>query len=229
MLKLIPRWNGLSLIGKSKIIKLTMLAPFIGYLILFNNELANYFVLSTELIGVSSDAITTDKENISRLYYLYYGLITLGVSSILFSFCCPSVIKDHENEFNYINSEVKIFTTNRVALAHLEISKSLPSESEESKLLEKFVNNFNSSTDHANASFSGGMSSNFDFQGVVNEKKSNESKAYTDILNLYWDFKNTSGIALRSIILVMYILGFMLVLIPSINVFWKVIVLTLGS
>jgi len=228
-MKLIPRWNGLSLIGKSKIIKLTMLAPFIGYLILFNNELANYFVLSAELIGASSEVNIIDKENISRLYYLYYGLITLGVSSILFSIFCPAVIKDHENEFNYINSEVQIFTTNRVNLAYLEISQTLPLDSEEYKSFEKIVKKYNSSKDDAVASFKGGMSPEFDFQGVVNEKKSNESKAYTDMLNLYWDLKNTSGIALRLIILVMYILGFVLVLIPSINVFWKVLVLTLGS
>jgi len=229
MLKLVPKWDGLSLIGKSKLINLTVLAPFIGYLILFNKELASYFILSAELIGNTVENQSTEQDNFTRLYFLYYGLITLGISSILFSFLCPKVIKNHETEFNYINSELQILTTNRVALITNDISKIIPAGSDDKKSLDTFTLQFNSAYEHAMNSFKGNGPSDFDFQGAVNERKSLEYKAYSNILNLYWDFKNTSGVVIRMIILFMYFLGFILVLIPSIGVFWKVLQLNIGN
>jgi hypothetical protein len=229
MIRLFPDWNRLSLIGTSKVISLTIFVPFIGYLILFNNELVNYFVLSSELVGTPDTTSGLGNETILRLYFLYYGLIFLGLSSIIFSFLCPDVIKDHKTEFGYINDELKISTTERVAPIAREVKENLSPKSDGVKYLDSFTSSFNNAHDIAFKQFNTGLAKNIDFQGVMNEQKSIEAKAYTNILKLNWDYHNTSKIASRVLLSILYTVGFILVLIPSANVFWKVLVLNFST
>jgi hypothetical protein len=225
MIRLLPNWNGLSLIGNSKVISLTIFVPFIGYLILFNNELVSYFVLSSELVGTVNSSGSIGYETISRLYFLYYGLISLGISSIGFSFFCPVNVKDHKTEFGYINDELKILTPERVSSLVNEIKQNILPEGIEAISLERFIYEFNEAYDDALKNFKTGMDGNIDIQGIMNEQKSNEQKSYINILKLNWDYHNSSKLFTRIFLSFFYFIGFFLVLVPSVSIFWKVLVL----
>jgi hypothetical protein len=62
-----PTWSTLRTIGQSRVLSLTILVPFVGYLILFNEHVLSLLTLWPELFG-GADAI------VGRLYFIYFGL-----------------------------------------------------------------------------------------------------------------------------------------------------------
>ena len=77
----VPTWSSLNRLGRSKLVSLTVLVPFLGSLILFNQQLVDWVSLVPELAGSpgASRAVT-----LSRLAYAYFGLSFLGIASFLF-------------------------------------------------------------------------------------------------------------------------------------------------
>ena len=48
----IPNWSSLTLLGQSKLVKMTMLIPIFGYLILFNESVVSFVLTSFDLVGL---------------------------------------------------------------------------------------------------------------------------------------------------------------------------------
>ncbi|WP_442581662.1 hypothetical protein ACSBOB_06675 [Mesorhizobium sp. ASY16-5R] len=76
--------------------RLTILVPFIGSFLLFNEVTVRLLSLpSFTLKDFGMDApVQTFPKN---LYFTYFGLCSLGIGSILFSFFCPTEIADEIN------------------------------------------------------------------------------------------------------------------------------------
>jgi hypothetical protein len=94
-----PSWDRLRIIGNSRLIKLTIIMPLVGYLIIFNS-----YVVSA--LHLASDYFSSDIENsllgniageflASRLRLLYFGLFLMGIGSSLFSLFCPQKVKQY--------------------------------------------------------------------------------------------------------------------------------------
>jgi len=47
-----PKWDVLRGLGQSRVVSITIFAPFIGYLILFNQYVAQYLELSMAAVGI---------------------------------------------------------------------------------------------------------------------------------------------------------------------------------
>jgi hypothetical protein len=108
-----PKWDTLRLLGQSRIVSLTTLTPFIGYLIIFNHYLVEYLRLSSDILshfGGNTDATST---SMSRLVQLYIGLVLIGIASIFFKACCPRIISRHRDLYDYVESELKVINTDR--------------------------------------------------------------------------------------------------------------------
>ena len=105
-------WLSLSSIGKSRVVALTIVVPFIGYLILFNNYIFEYFMFAKEVVRASHPFGNFDsiQGNISlnNLYFLYFGLVLVGLSSSLFSIFCPNEIKQNRTVNDFIRSSEEI-------------------------------------------------------------------------------------------------------------------------
>lgn len=95
----LPTWEALRTLGQSRILALTALVPFIGYMIIFNSNIIHLIQISPDIINFnkSSNAISaqdTHSFTIVRLYITYFGLTLLGLASGLFKLFCPTDVKN---------------------------------------------------------------------------------------------------------------------------------------
>lgn len=100
------RWHTTARYYRSYIIKLTILSPAIGYLIVLNQELSEF----TRLISDSEDG----SEISLRLFSLFFGLTFIGISSGIFEIFCPIEIKNSATDREFVESESPIITPNRL-------------------------------------------------------------------------------------------------------------------
>lgn len=109
-------WSALTTIGQSYFVRLTIIMPFVGYAILFNSHIQEYFVVSRDHVsdiysGIVSDNVV-ERMSISRLNFLYFGLVFVGFASSLYALFSPREIKSHPLPADYINYTSPIATDN---------------------------------------------------------------------------------------------------------------------
>src|SRR3954452_15966758 len=98
-LNAVPNWSTLRTLGQSRLLALTALVPFLGSLILFNQQLVDFLLLSPSLVGkwtgvTDQNAVTVSRAfTLGRLQLTYFGLCFLGISSLR----CPAEIKRFSN------------------------------------------------------------------------------------------------------------------------------------
>ena len=78
--------------------------PFVGYLILFNDDVSK--VLNLRLLddGLVREG-SLDLLWHTKLYLIYFGLLFLGLGSFLYQLRCPRVIKKHIDWEDYVQSD----------------------------------------------------------------------------------------------------------------------------
>lgn len=89
------------------IARCSMAVPIVGYLILFNDSISQHIAFnslaSEQLLsfGISPGA---------RLKFLYFGLLALGASNIVYRIRRPYALKIGKNQFEYVETALKHFT-----------------------------------------------------------------------------------------------------------------------
>lgn len=203
-MKFNPTWDFLRVIGKSKIVGLTSLIPFIGYLLLFNDTIVQYISMSPTLIGSAADVSVS----ISRLYYIYFGLTFLGFSSIFYTFYCPKEIKEFSSEHEHSEKEINIMTSARLKSLYSKYEIAYSKNPQALADLKEHLDDYNSAYRRA---------------GTAEGGKENQNNAILDILRFHWSYVNNERLVVRILISVGYFFGFILLLIPSCMVFFSVI------
>ena len=99
-------WDILWQFGTSRLVRSTVAVPILGYLILFNAELIDYWRTTFD---VATDAVVH-----WRLYFLYFGFSSLAVGSLVFSVQCPDVVKEHGAAYNFVQREGPIMHEGRL-------------------------------------------------------------------------------------------------------------------
>ncbi len=98
------RWSVLGSVGSSNVARVTVLAPFIGYLIIYNQWVSQYFTLSAPLndamLGSSIDFF--DAIYLRRLDLLYFGLVLLGTGVGFFGFLAPASVKNERDMAKFV-------------------------------------------------------------------------------------------------------------------------------
>lgn len=107
-------WSALSSIGNSKIARLTILMPIIGYLLIFNSTILGYLEvsLSDGDMPVSNDWLTYLYSK--NMKFLYFGLLVFGLGVALYNIVVPIQIKKYPSVEDYISAMEKIKTKNLV-------------------------------------------------------------------------------------------------------------------
>lgn len=77
----------------------TIAVPIIGYMILLSERLQEFLKLTID----SSLEVTS-----TRLYFLYFGLSSLAIATIIFNIRCPDVVKNHRASFDYVDKQKQI-------------------------------------------------------------------------------------------------------------------------
>ncbi len=94
------RWSSLAGIGSSVPARLTIIAPLIGYLIIYNQAVADLFFFGGS--GVPREETLLEMFRSSKLTFLYFGLLWFGLGSALFSLLAPSSVVKHRSGEEYV-------------------------------------------------------------------------------------------------------------------------------
>lgn len=121
ILERVPAWSGLRTLGQSPAMKLTILVPFIGALILFNSQLVELLKMTPmSFFGEPGGEAAIP---VWRLAATYFGLVALGCASFLFTLRCPSDLKGAVDLTDFAAREAQLTTAARssyLAMAVLE-------------------------------------------------------------------------------------------------------------
>ena len=82
-------WAQLRSAGNSRIVQTSVLFPLVGYLILFNDQVISF--LSMHKLDHPPDGFLASIWT-RKLYFLYFGLMSLGIGSFIYSLRCPFII-----------------------------------------------------------------------------------------------------------------------------------------
>jgi hypothetical protein len=99
------KWSSIRILGNSRIVKFTVLVPIIGYLLLFNDFLLQYFKLSPEIFKAKTETSGIGWPTLWRLYIIYFGLCFLAGGSILYNLFCPIIIKRYGSFSEFSSGE----------------------------------------------------------------------------------------------------------------------------
>jgi hypothetical protein len=107
--KFIPTWASLRSIGNSRAVQASVAFPVIGYLILLSSQFTSIFdgglAGQTQHQGDWWSHLWAIK-----LYFVYFGLLNLGIGSALYQFRCPRQIKKHGDWEDYVRVDGAVMT-----------------------------------------------------------------------------------------------------------------------
>lgn len=118
----LPDWSSLRTLGQSRILGLTMLIPFLGTLIMFNQYVIDLLALSPDVLsrwlgpGVEHELSASRVITVNRLVVTYFGLVLVGGASFVFTLLCPREVKIYGSAQAYIETERLLITPARTAL-----------------------------------------------------------------------------------------------------------------
>jgi hypothetical protein len=92
-------WSRFWAVSSSHSVRMTVLIPLVGYLIIFNAKLSEYFHIVRELGGpVDSNFVSP------RLLLIYFGLCAIAVAFTIYSWGCPSGVKYYGSSNAYVSA-----------------------------------------------------------------------------------------------------------------------------
>ncbi|WP_339028406.1 hypothetical protein WI604_26755 [Bradyrhizobium symbiodeficiens] len=91
-------WSKLRGVGNSPIAKITTLIPLVGYLILFNDNVARFLHLASEFAGVHDANFSVAP----KLMLVYVGLCATALGVTVFAIFCPPDVKYYGTPNAYV-------------------------------------------------------------------------------------------------------------------------------
>ena len=210
--KPIASWAQLKRIGASNLAKSTVLAPFFGYLVVYNDSVASFLTSMydgriSELLGTTHDTYI-----ISVLTRIFLGLVAVGIASIIYKLCCPQEIDNYNDYLEYFQSELDAASELRLYRLKQEVMRPLnPSQTVE---LSKYIEILTAEDLSKHVMQVAGPHRNITWSTWLDKNRD----AYSTIARLYYDQLNASRLPARWTAAILYLSGFALVLWPSIKV-----------
>jgi hypothetical protein len=106
------RWSSLSKIGNSRVAAITIFAPIVGYLVVFNSTLSEYVTLVTPFAAEPAGLDVIDYLHGKRLYFLYLGVLLVGLATVLYAALAPEPIKIAASAVDYVRHMSDLNTPN---------------------------------------------------------------------------------------------------------------------
>ncbi|WP_137930460.1 hypothetical protein [Mesorhizobium comanense] len=97
------RWSVLRRLGNSPVAKATIAVPLVGYLLLFNAEIAKFLRLHSDFCQPAECVPSL------RLFLLYLGSCSIAVGAALYSLRCPALIKKYDSAAAFFDAEKAYF------------------------------------------------------------------------------------------------------------------------
>lgn len=100
------RWSVLRTIGASYLSTITILVPFIGYVIFFGNFQGTTF--SIDFLSLHQDLTVPQSEAFINIRMTYVGLSIVGFSTIIYKIMCPEAVSAYRSKREYILAMVDV-------------------------------------------------------------------------------------------------------------------------
>jgi len=181
---------------------MTVLIPVLGYMLIFNERIIPYLGLTEELLGRQLHSI--DPIHVSwRLLFIYFGLCLLALGSILYQIFCPPEIKRHATAVDYT-------AATREHVGDIVLGRMESRLAHEADSMEEFAMIRDHTRDRANKY----------------DDKSHRDKIYEqywpDVLDMNYRLLDGRYYAARIATFIFYVTGFVVLAIPSMDVFFRV-------
>jgi hypothetical protein len=189
-------WTNLRPVGNSVIVKLTILIPAIGYLIVFNDKLVGYVDLIREVAGLDESSGLSVPP---RLFQIYFGLCFVAVASAIYSLACPSIIKRYPSAIDLGAATMNAVGDYGYTIVEREVLSS------------KYSDEYRMNKQH--------------FQQMVSQDFSMEQAKFevnNALINIYFSLKNSEKPVCRWLCAGCFAFGFFVLFISSIKIFLRV-------
>ena len=125
-------WSMLGAIGRSKAATISILIPFVGYLIIYHNAITPY-------LGGLGGALDAEGDECCKAYFsfetklhlIYLGAICIGVGTIFYRIFAHKLIKKYSDVNDYIHSELDFLSSECIRNIFSEIREVKSTNSEE--------------------------------------------------------------------------------------------------
>jgi len=98
-------WSSLSSLGNSPIVKLTVIVPILGTILVFNESAASFLRLAQGYLSDIGVAEAQQNEySLRQLYFLHFGLSAIGIGSLIFGLFCPALVKKHPDPLDHVTA-----------------------------------------------------------------------------------------------------------------------------
>jgi len=202
VVRFIPDWTWLREVGNSTPVKLTVLIPLVGYLIIFNEALNDYWNLAKEYVGAPTGALSI------KLPLIYVGLCVLAVGSVVYSLRCPDIVKRYPSSAAFVGGDGPSIGEYASGIIEEEIRQSSHLD-ELGRIRKRFE-------------------SRLPMRDIDEEFAEQRRRINNAVLHLYFDVLDTSRPLARLFVSAAFLVGFSLLLIPSLQVFSRVVAILFG-
>jgi hypothetical protein len=198
--------------------RLTILVPLLGSLLLFNHEVVEWAKISETAVrswlNVPMDQAgeAARRLTVSRLQMLYLGLTVLGMAAGLFNWRCPPEIKLHGTNRSYQEAELPTMTKARTAMLLVKMGEP-PAQGDLSINWQLVTSEL---TDQV-------ADSTMIADKIRNASIPELARIARDLLALHYDTLLQNQPIVRGIISAAYLLGFALLLWPTGETFVKIV------
>lgn len=213
--------------GGSKTVALAGLFPFVGYLVIMNKEIFQYFTLITDASLLDPEKI---RESVTiRMHQIYFALVWLSVGVLLYRTMCPLEISKFKDRYEFFEMELKISQPARLN----SIKNGLPFTCVDTFFIPTSVLNditsaqaldFNKLKVESTVAFPDVGDENKSFENWLNDSRISVSQ----LLNVYYDKHNFSRGGIRSITLICFAVGYVKLAWPSFEILWTLISTPVG-
>jgi len=195
-----PLWVRLRFVSNSTAAKATIVVPLIGYLIIFNETIAQFLNLARSVEAHNGAEVSY------RLILIYLGLCAISVGVLIYGSFCPDEVKQYPSASAYVLGDgpsLRGYVINNIGKL-LEMSAQRPTLAASSDELQE-------------KSRRGLPIADEDYE-----------RYRIEVLHLHFEYLNESHPLARKFCFGFYVLGFGLLAIPSAIVFWRVIRILVG-
>ncbi len=201
----VTRWSILRERGNTYAGRLTILGPLIGYLLIFIENILPLLEISHKLFGQKDVAPAGSVETVSwRLVVVYFGLMSIALGSIAYQIWCPIAVKGYRDWVAYVAD----LEPNAGALLMESIRRNLAVKFGQQNALERASNANTPASPYR-----------------TGPDPEEQRRIRCDLLTMYYQVYDHSANPARVMVAGFYVTGFVLLAIPSINVFVRVVAL----
>lgn len=189
-------WSACRVAGESRVVKATVLTPVLGYILLILDR--------ADGLGIIGKISDLDKANI---YFLYFGLCCLAISSVNYALFCPETIKKFTSDTHFALTVLDVMTP-EIARHFGKKSENWPSR----KLRDIMMREQDALT------------------SLVDKKNSEQCvrQVYINILMCFYAGENCSRSYSMSLLFVCLFVGFGMVYVPTIKTLVLVVADVMG-